>query len=66
MLLFYYYYQWDGEAFRKQVVVYGSLGKGKGTGNYFTVADLNSDGRPDWIVAGKDGLCIFYNEGQRQ
>lgn len=61
-----YYYQWDGEAFRKQVVVYGSLGQGKGTGNYFTVADLNGDGRPDWIVAGKDGLCIFYHEGQRQ
>ena len=60
-----YYYQWDGETFCKQVVAYGALGIGKGTGNYFTVKDLNGDGRPDWIVAGKDGLCIFFNEPVR-
>ncbi|MBZ5858317.1 FG-GAP repeat domain-containing protein [Flavihumibacter profundi] len=58
-----YYYQWNGEAFSKQVINYGALGFAKGTGNFFTVTDLNADGRPDWIVAGKDGLCIFYNEG---
>jgi len=57
-----YYYQWDGEKFTKQVACYGALGVGKGTGNYFTVKDLNNDGRPDWVVAGKDGLCVFFNE----
>ena len=61
-----YYYQWEGTAFSKQVVSFGALGIGKGTGNYFEVADLNNDGRPDWVVAGKDGLCIFYNEGQQK
>src|SRR5204863_5589428 len=54
-----YYYQWDGQAFSKQVVSFGPLGIGKGTGNYFEVADLNADGRLDWVVAGKDGLSIF-------
>lgn len=57
-----YYFQWDGEAFSKQVVAYGPLGTGKGTGNYFAVTDLNGDGRTDWAVAGKDGLCVFFNE----
>ena len=56
-----YYYKWNGEAFSKQVVSYGPLGKGKGTGNYFAVHDLRGVGRKDIIVAGKDGLCIFYN-----
>ena len=57
-----YYFHWDGETFSKQVARYGSLEHTKGTGNYFTVADLNGDKRPDWVVAGKDGLCIFFNE----
>lgn len=57
-----YFFQWDGEAFSKQMVAYGALGVGKGTGNFFAVTDLNGDGRTDWAVAGKDGLCIFFNE----
>ena len=57
-----YYFQWDGETFSKQVARYGALEHTKGTGNYFTVTDLNGDKRPDWVVAGKDGLCIFFNE----
>ncbi len=57
-----YYYQWDGENFSKQVVAFGALGVGKGTGNFFAVTDLNGDGRVDWAVAGKDGLCIFFSE----
>ncbi|ULQ52725.1 FG-GAP repeat domain-containing protein [Flavihumibacter fluvii] len=61
-----YYYQWDGQAFSKQVVSFGPLGIGKGTGNYFEVTDLNADGRLDWVVAGKDGLSIFFSEGTRK
>jgi hypothetical protein len=58
-----YYFKWNGEAFTKQVVSYGEFGEGKGTGLYFTVADLTGSGRKDIIVAGKDGLYVFYNKG---
>lgn len=59
-----YYYKWNGESFDKQIICYGSFGHGgKGTGIYFCVQDINGDGRKDVIVAGKDGLCIFYNLG---
>jgi len=57
-----YYFRWNGENFSKQVIDYGPYGKGKGTGVYFSVADLNGDGRKEIIVAGKDGLSIYYNE----
>ncbi|MCG2460073.1 VCBS repeat-containing protein [Flavobacteriaceae bacterium F89] len=57
-----YYYKWNGESFSKQVISYGIFGKGKGTGIYFVVKDLNGSGRKDIIVAGKDGLYIFYNK----
>jgi hypothetical protein len=60
-----YYYQWNGESFSKQVISYGNFGQGKGTGIYFQVVDLQKDGRKDIVVAGKDGLCIFYNEGSQ-
>lgn len=58
-----YYFKWNGESFTKQVVSYGEFGEGKGTGLYFTVADLTGSGRKDIIVAGKDGLYVFYNKG---
>lgn len=58
-----YYYQWTGESFAKQIISYGPVGVGKGTGIHFAVTDLNADGRPDLAVAGKDGLCVFFNEG---
>lgn len=61
-----YYFQWNGESFTKQVISYGLFGEGKGTGIYFEVKDINSDGNKDIIVAGKDGLYIFYNEGRRK
>lgn len=57
-----YYFRWNGENFSKQVIDYGSYGEGKGTGVYFRLADLNDDGRKDIIVAGKDGLVVYYNE----
>lgn len=58
-----YYYKWNGEAFVKNTISYGPLGEGKGTGIYFEVEDLDNNGRKDIVVAGKDGLYIFFNEG---
>ena len=60
-----YYYQWNGESFTKQVISFGILGEGKGTGNYFQIVDLQKDGWKDIVVAGKDGLYIFYNQGKK-
>lgn len=59
-----YYFKWNGESFTKNIICYGELGVGKGTGIYFAVADLRNSGRKDIIVAGKDGLFVFFNEGE--
>lgn len=61
-----YYFKWNGESFTKNIISYGPLDQGKGAGIYFAVNDLRNSGRKDVIVAGKDGLYIFYNEGQGQ
>lgn len=58
-----YYFKWNGESFTKTVISYGPLGVGKGAGLFFSIADLHNTGRKDIIVAGKDGLYVFYNEG---
>lgn len=58
-----YYFKWNGESFTKNIISYGPLGEGKGAGIYFSIEDLRKSGRKDVIVAGKDGLYIFYNEG---
>ena len=58
-----YYYKWNGEFFVKQVISYGTFGIGKGTGIFFAVEDLNGDNWKDIVVAGKDGLCVFFNKG---
>lgn len=60
-----YYFKWTGEGFAKQVIDYGPYGVGKGCGIYFDVGDLNGNGRPDLVAPGKDGLCIYWNEGSR-
>jgi len=57
-----YYFKWTGTALSKQVVDYGVYGEGKGTGVFFKVIDINASGKKDIIVAGKDGLYIYYNE----
>jgi hypothetical protein len=57
-----YYFKWNGESFTKNVISYGSFGEGKGVGIFFTIADLNNSGRKDIVVAGKDGLYVFYNK----
>lgn len=59
-----YYFKWNGETFTKNIISYGPYGTGKGAGLYFSIADLTGSGRKDIIVAGKDGLCVFYNEGK--
>jgi hypothetical protein len=56
------YFKWNGESFTKNVISYGEFGKGKGTGIYFSVADLRNTGKKDIILAGKDGLYIIFNE----
>ncbi|WP_395277106.1 FG-GAP repeat domain-containing protein [Halalkalibaculum sp. DA384] len=58
-----YYYKWNGEVFVKNTISFGPLGEGKGTGIFFEVVDLNENGRKDIVVAGKDGLYVFFNEG---
>lgn len=58
-----YYFKWNGESFTKNVISYGPLGEGKGAGLFFSIADLHNTGRKDIIVAGKDGLWVFYNDG---
>lgn len=57
-----YYYKWNGESFSKQIISYGTFGEGKGTGLYIILYDLKGSGKKDIIVAGKDGLYIFYNK----
>jgi hypothetical protein len=61
-----YYFKWNGENFSKQVIDYGPYGQGKGIGVYFSVADVDNDGTKDIIVAGKDGLYIYYNKPKKQ
>jgi hypothetical protein len=58
-----YYYSWTGQGFTKNIISYGPAGEGVGTGIFFSVADLRGSGRQDIIVAGKQGLYVFFNEG---
>lgn len=58
-----YYFKWNGVSFVKNTIASGALGVGKGTGIHFSVSDLNQSGKNDIVVAGKDGLYIFFNLG---
>jgi len=57
------YFKWTGHGFAKVPISSGPLGDGKGCGIHFHVADLRGSGRLDIIAPGKDGLAIFWNEG---
>jgi len=59
-----YYFKWTGESFSKQVIDHGPPGSATGCGIHFAIADLTGDGRLDIIAPGKDGLWVFFNEGQ--
>jgi hypothetical protein len=59
-----YYFKWTGECFVKQVIDWGPTRVGTGCGIHFQLADLRGTGRLDIIAPGKDGLYVFYNEGE--
>jgi hypothetical protein len=59
-----YYFKWTGEGFAKQVIDYGPIGKAKGCGIQFALADLRGSGRLDLVAPGKDGLYVYFNEGR--
>jgi hypothetical protein len=58
-----YYYKWDKAARQFTRYTVAGLGEGVGGGMQIRVADLNGDGRPDIVVAGKSGTWILWNEG---
>jgi len=59
----FYVFKWLGDAFVKHVIDFGPLGSGKGLGIHAAIADLDGDGRLDIVAPGKDGLAIYFNEG---
>jgi len=58
-----YYFKWTGSGFAKQVIAYGPPGIGAGCGIHFVLKDLRGTGRLDVIAPGKDGLHVFFNDG---
>ena len=46
-----------------KIVDFGPIGVGHGLGISFAVADLNGDGRLDVVAPGKEGLAVYFNEG---
>jgi hypothetical protein len=58
------YFKWTGTSFAKQVIAHGPPGEGAGCGIQFALADLRGTGRLDVVAPGKDGLHVFFNEGQ--
>lgn len=56
-------FKWNGESFTKQVVDFGTVPHASGTGIFFSVADLDGNGRLDIVAPGKEGLYIFRNLG---
>ena len=58
-----YYYTWDRAASTFHRHTIAGPGENVGTGMQIRVADLNQDGRPDIVVAGKSGTWLLTNEG---
>ena len=54
-----YYFKWNGESFTKMPIEFGPIRHTKGCGISFQVVDIDKDGRPEIVVAGKDGLCLY-------
>jgi hypothetical protein len=59
-----YYYHWDKGTRKFTRHTISGPGEGVGVGMQICVADLNGDGRPDIVVAGKTGTWILLNEGE--
>jgi len=57
-----YYYKWDKIARKFTRHAIAGPGEGIGMGMQICVADLNADGRPDIVVAGKTGTWILLNQ----
>jgi hypothetical protein len=47
------------------VIDYGPIGTGQGCGIHFSLADLRGTGRLDLVAPGKEGLCVYFNEGKQ-
>jgi len=58
-----WYYTWDKESQKFTRHAVSPVGGGPGTGCQIRVADLNADGRPDIVTAGKSGTWVMINEG---
>lgn len=58
-----YYYKWDKAKGTFTRFTISPPGGGAGCGLQIRLADLNGDGRPDIVVAGKSGTWILFNEG---
>lgn len=58
-----YIFKWTGESFAKIIGDFGPIGTGHGLGIFSTLADLNGNGRLDLVAPGKEGLAIYFNEG---
>lgn len=61
--LFYYTLDKKTQKFTRHVI--SDFGAGVGSGMQICVADLNGDGRPDIVVAGKTGTWLLVNEGRK-
>jgi len=58
-----YCFKWNGESLTKRVIDQGTAPNASGTGVFFSVVDLDGDGRLDIVAPGKEGLYIFRNLG---
>jgi hypothetical protein len=58
-----YYFKWNGESFTKLPIDFGPARCGTGLGICSAVTDLTGNGLPDIVAPGKDGLYVFFNEG---
>ena len=57
-----YYFKWN--ATTRTFAKFTIAENGPGIGLQIRLADLNKDGRPDIVVAGKSGTHILWNEGK--
>ena len=60
-----YYFKINKGDFQKNIIDYGTPEKASGAGIYFAIADLNKNGWLDIVAAGKEGLYLFENLGNK-